>query len=204
MIWWITFSFQPFQNFKWEFLNGKKCKRNRKYPKIHQRTRESEITCSRNHKRKQNASPVYPLLQSILLYLKARFVKTCSPRPHPTQATPPSRPRPSLVVWRESKVLVADPEVFRKRTHEPRGNAMKKKKKKQQAQLRVYIQKKNNCTKVYNMLNQNNHLRMLQHTSQMNRNHLRLDLERLKQFIKSYIMPNITILESNVIFRKQD
>ncbi len=85
-----------------------------------------EIT--KENKWKVNAT-VYSLLRSILLYLQARFVKTCSPRPHPTQAPPPTRPRPSLVVCRESKVLVADPEVFRKRTHEPHGNAMKKKQK---------------------------------------------------------------------------
>jgi len=32
------------------------------------------------------------------------------------------------VVYRESKVLVADPEVFRKCTREPHGNATKKEK----------------------------------------------------------------------------
>ncbi len=114
-----------------------------------------EIT--KENKWKVNAT-VYPLLRSILLYLQARFVKTCSPRPHPTQAPPPTRPRPSLVVCRESKVLVADPEVFRKRTHEPHGNAMKKKQKAASPTKSKYTK---NCTKVYNMQNPN-HLRILQ------------------------------------------
>jgi len=45
------------------------------------------------------------------------------------------------VVYRESKVLVADPEVFRKCTREPHGNATKKEK-----QLQTK-EKKKNCTK---------------------------------------------------------
>lgn len=74
----------------------------------------------------------------------------CGPGPLPTQAPPHLSPTP-LMWFAESKVLVADPEVLRKCTHEPHGNTMKKKEKKTIWKLRVIIHLQKTLYKAYNM-----------------------------------------------------
>lgn len=87
-------------------------------------------------------------------------------------------------------MLVADPEVFRKRTHEPHGNAMKKKQKAASPTKSKYTKK------LYKSLQHAKSKQPSQNItteaeyyniSKIKTNHLRLNLERLKQLIKSNI-----------------
>lgn len=75
----------------------------------------------------------------------------CGPPPLPIQAPP--HPSPTPLLWfAESKVLVADPEVLRKCTHEPHRNTMKK----LSESLRVInIYKKKNTVQSLQHANQN-------------------------------------------------